>query len=393
MSAASVLSGPFVRVTAANFFFFLNFSAFFLLPLHVKALGGTEATVGAVMGTAGFAGICAIPLVGATIDRYGRRRFFVGGSLAMALASVGFLLIDRIGPALYALRAFQGMSFAAAFTGATALAAELAPAQHRARAFGIFGVSTLSTHAIAPAVGEEIARIGGFAMLFAVAAGLSLLAVACALSVRGGGPLGRRGPEHLPWRMDRAQWGLAVTIAFCGLAFGVVITFIPTFVHGSGLGRVGVFFGIYTVAAVLVRLVGGGASDALGRRAVILPSLVLFAGSILLLAFVRSVPMLGVAAVLFGIAQGLSYPALNAFAVDRTAEGHFGRVQALFAGAFNLGVTSAAFAFGAVAERFGYRPMFLVASLTPVVALAFFSATSERAAAVGAHDPASRRAA
>ena len=38
----------FYLVTAANFVFFLNFASFFLLPLHIRELGGTERTVGFV---------------------------------------------------------------------------------------------------------------------------------------------------------------------------------------------------------------------------------------------------------------------------------------------------------------------------------------------------------
>ncbi|MGH7899347.1 MAG: MFS transporter, partial [Candidatus Binatia bacterium] len=108
MRPARFLSDPFARVTVANFLFFLNFASFFLLPLHVKALGGSETTVGLVMGSAGMASLVALPAIGIGIDRFGRRRFFVGGSIAMSAAAIGFLFVDAIGPALYALRLVQG---------------------------------------------------------------------------------------------------------------------------------------------------------------------------------------------------------------------------------------------------------------------------------------------
>lgn len=377
MPDAPVLSGPFLRVTLANFFFFLNFASFFLLPLHITALGGDEATVGAVMGVAGLAGLIVLPAIGVTIDRYGRRRFLVCGFVGMTVITACYLAIDEIGPAIFALRVCQGVSFAVAFTAASTLAAELAPPARRAQAIGIFGISTLSTHAIAPAVGEEILRHGGFPALFSVGVGLSTIAVACAWSV----PQSRAvhpadAGAHGPWRMGRLQWVLAGTMVSCGLAFGAVLTFIPTFVRANDLGRVGTFFGAYTGAAVLTRVLGGGLSDAVGRRAVILPTLVMLAGAVFLLAFVRNVPMLALAAGLFGLAQGMSYPTLNAFAVDLTADAHLGRVQALFNGAFNLGVTTSAFAFGTIAARFGYRPMFALAALTPLLGwVLFYTAT------------------
>src|ERR1700747_1376572 len=129
-----LLTGPLARVTAANFLFFLNFASFFLLPLRVKDLGGSETTVGLVMGTSGMASLLALPLVGIGIDRFGRRRFFVAGAVAMSAAGVGFVFVHTIGPALFALRLVQGVSFAAAFTASTTMAAELATPERRAQA-------------------------------------------------------------------------------------------------------------------------------------------------------------------------------------------------------------------------------------------------------------------
>ena len=116
MTTPAILSGAFLRVTLANFFFFLNFASFFLLPLHVKALGGNEAMVGVVMGTAGLAGLVVLPAIAVAIDRLGRRRFLVLGSAGMALVSAGFLLVDEIGPMLFVLRVCQGVCFSVAFT-------------------------------------------------------------------------------------------------------------------------------------------------------------------------------------------------------------------------------------------------------------------------------------
>jgi MFS family permease len=368
--AARVLSGAFLRVTLANFLFFLNFAAFFLLPLHVKGLGGSDMTVGAVMGTAGLAALMVLPAIGMAVDRFGRRRFLIAGALTMSLASASFVCVDRIGPALFALRLLQGLSFAAAFTGSTTIAAQLAPRARRAQALGVFGVSTIITHAIAPGIGEEIVHRSGFHALFLTAAVCSALSAALSCT------LPQTRPEHLvgaptePWRVERLQWILIATMIFAGMGFGAVITFIATFVHDTGLGRVGFFFGAYTSAAILTRLVGAGLSDSFGRRAVVLPTLVGSALSILLLCTVRSLPALALVGALFGAAQGISYPTLHAFLVDLTADAHLGRAQALFNGAFNLGVTGSAFLFGAIADHFGYRTMFAVAAVAPMIAFA-----------------------
>src|SRR5439155_12158764 len=132
---------------------------------HVKDVGGTEATVGLVMGAGGLAGLIVLPAVGLAIDRVGRRRFLMLGAATMSMASAGFLFVDTIGPALFALRALQVISFATAFTATTTVAAEAAPRDRRAQALGIFGVSTLLTHAIVPGLGEAIVHRAGFRTL------------------------------------------------------------------------------------------------------------------------------------------------------------------------------------------------------------------------------------
>jgi len=62
-------SRDFYLVTVANFVFFLNFASFFLLPLHLKSMGASEQTIGYVMGTGGFAGLCVLPFLGVLLKR------------------------------------------------------------------------------------------------------------------------------------------------------------------------------------------------------------------------------------------------------------------------------------------------------------------------------------
>lgn len=371
-------TGRFVRVTTANFFFFLNFASFFLLPLHVRALGGGERTIGFVMGTSGISGLASVFVVGALLDRFGRRVFLRGGLLGMAAASAGFLFVHAIGPAFFALRAMQGIAFAAGFNASSTLAVEFAPAPRRAEALGFFGVSTLTTHALAPSLGELLVRTAGFPALFVVAASFSLVGLAIAWTV----PEGRRVAVRAGGRRRlRATGPLVVaiaTVALSGVAFGTVLTYVPTFVHDAGLGAVSTFFLSYTTTATLSRVFGGGMGDRRGHRRVAIPALAALSIAIALLASVHSVPALAGAGLLFGAAQGMSYPALNAYTVGLVDPDRLGRVQSLYNGTFNLGVTGGSMALGHVAETAGHRAVFLCASAAAAAAAVVFSAGSAR---------------
>jgi MFS family permease len=372
---ASLLSPAFVRVTLANFCFFLNFASFFLLPLHVRDLGGTERTVGFVMGMNGVAGIVSIFLLGPVLDRYGSRGFLRAGLAVMGLSTLGYLAVDRVGPLLIALRLVQGVAFAAGFNAASTLAAELAPPARRAAALGLFGVSTLGTHALAPTIGEQLLHVGGFDVLFVVAAAYSAVGLALTVGLPAPGHRGRAALE--PPALERALPPTIVVVALAGVAFGAVVTFMPTFVHHEAeLGSVSTFFLSYTVAAIATRFVAAGLGDRLGHRRVIVPSLAVLGCSIGGLAAVHSIAALAAVGVVFGTAQGIVYPTLNAFALERVPAGRLGRAQTLFNGSFNLGVTAGSFALGHVAHVHGHRVVFVCAAVTALGATALFAATS-----------------
>ncbi len=366
-----LMKGPFGRVMAANFFFFLNFAAFFLLPLYVRSLGGSEGTIGIAMGITGLASMLSLPFLGRLIDRLGRRRFLALGSLGMSLASASFIFIHELGPMLFVLRALQGISFAAAFTASTTMAADFAPLEQRGQALGLFGVSTLLTHALSPMIGEQIIASFGFHALFLTAASFSLVAVVLARTI----PV--HEPADIPTAgvatsLSQLHWIVAATMALQGMGFGCVMTFIPTFVRVMDLGRASYFFGAYTSTAIGTRLIGASLSDRVGRRRVVIPALLVLSLSIFGLADATNVAALAAAGAAFGIAQGISYPTLHAYMVDISTKPQFGRAQALFNGAFNLGVMSSAFVFGQVADHFGHRVMFGVAGFTPTLAALVF---------------------
>jgi MFS family permease len=374
-------SPSFARVTIANFFFFLNFASFFLLPLHVRALGGSERTIGLVMGTSGLSGLLGVVVVALLLDRLGRRVFLLVGLAGMGLTSAAFVAVHEVSWLLFALRAVQGLAFAAGFNAASTLAVDYAPPGRRAAALGLFGISTLTTHAIAPALGEQIVAAGGFQTLFLVAGAFSFVGLLIAWPLHTPRLAGKPGARRL--RPTRALAAAIGTVGCCGVAFGSVLTYVPTFVHDADLGPVGTFFLAYTIAAVSTRLFAGRLGDSFPRRRVIMPALALLSAAIVGLASIGSTRGLAVTAVLFGVAQGFVYPTLNAFTIDLTEATQVGRAQAFYNGAFNLGTTLGSIALGPIVEAFGYRTMFLCAACLPAAALAIFGFGTRRAR--GAH--------
>lgn len=376
-SPPELLSPRFLRITAANFCFFMTFATFFLLPVRIRELGGTDSQVGLVMGLNGVSGLAGVFLVGALIDRFGCRVFLRIGLLGMAASALAFSRVDRVGPAMMVLRALQGLAFAAGFNATSTLAAAFAPPERRAAALGLFGVSTLTTHALAPTIGEQVAQAFGFPFLFALAACFASLGAAIGWTLPDTGRRHDRGAET-PGRRPLSFVLRAVLLAtgLCGVAFGSVMTFTPTFALDEHLGPVATFFLSYTSAAIAIRLWAGRVADEVGLRRMILPSMTGLSIAILGLAAVHARPGFAMAGIAFGLAQGVVYPTLNAFTVGLAAEGDLGRVQSAFNGCFNIGVTSGSLALGPVVHAFGHRATFAIAAGTALLATAVFARAS-----------------
>jgi len=375
-SRRSPIPTAFFIVAAANFLFFLNFAFFFLLPLWVLDGGGGEELAGRVVGIAGFSGLIALPAVGYLLDRFGRRRFMIAGSLAAALLSWAFLAIDEVGPALYLLRIAQGVAFTCAFTGAQTLAVLFAPFSRRAEAIGWFGISTVITHAISPALGEVIIEHWGYDAMFAAGGTLGILSflLSCTLPRPPLLVTHERSREHDPRLVRHAVVAASLAMVCYGFGFGATQTFVPVLMERFDIGRVGVFFVFWSLSAVTVRLFAGAASDTIGRRAVLVPAMATMSTAVAVLAFARTMPWMVAVAVIFGFAQGLLYPTMNALVADWSKPGNIGRTQSMFSGSYSFGIATSAFFFGTIVEDYGFTAMFLTTLAITCLGLGIFVA-------------------
>jgi MFS family permease len=367
---SSVVTGQFFRITSTNFFFVAGLNAYVLLPLYIQRLGGTEAQIGLVMGMYNVAAVFCQPLVGAWMGRVGRRPFLFLGVSLVAAASVVFNLFASL-PVFAVLRAVQGVGVSAFFVANYTMVVDLVPPARRGWALGIFGISGLLSTALSPLAGEFVIRQFGFAAFFAMTTLLALIALglvfrmpesgeAMAVPAGGGARVLREGLGEI-LRLDMA---LAF---FFGLGNGVLFTFLPTFGELLGVSSLALFYTAYAGAAMLVRAVGGGLSDTLGRRPIIVPAMftqVIATGILAVLALVIGgraavpvLPFLFLSGLLAGGAHGFLFPALAALLIDQTPDVRRGGALGIFSSAFLAGSALGAMAFGYVSHGFGYGVM------------------------------------
>lgn len=365
-----------MRATVTNFFFIASLNGFVLLPLHIHELGGTDVDVGVVMGIYSAVGIVAQPLIGPWVDAVGRRPFMLLGVALTFVAAVLAIFFDGIAM-LAVVRALQGVAFSMFFVAAFAYVLDLVPAAERGWALGIYGVSGFVSTALAPLVGELLIRHWGFRALAAGSALLALVAGALVWPLRSGrrAAVPATGPGWTRSALaDVVQRPMAVTIFF-GLGTGTIFAFLPTFAESLGVSTLAIFYTAYAVAAMAVRIFGGTLIDTRGRRAVIVPAMLVQTASTAVLAAlgllvsrhsnVPVVPALFLAGVLAGGAHGFLYPGLAALVTDRTPDSRRGAVVGTFSAVMLVGQSVGAFAFGYISHAVGYAVMW--SSLTALL--------------------------
>ena len=386
---------PFLRVTVVNFFFCLSPNGFLLLPLRIQDLGGTEIEIGLVMGLYSGVGILCQPVIGPWIDVLGRRPFMVAG-VALIFASTLLAVAARGIPALAVVRALQGLGFSAFFVAAFSYVLDLVPPGRRGWALGIYGVSGLLSTAIAPLLGEWVIRSLGFRALFFLTAVFAAVAGVLVWPVREA-----HRPESAPVRggewargglAEVVQQHMAVTLFF-GLGSGTIFAFVPTFAEALGVPTLSLFYTAFAVAAMGVRIAGGRLIDTRGRRAVIIPSMLVQAAATALLAGLGALlgratqapalPVLFVAGLLLGGSHGFLYPGLAALVTDRTPDARRAAAIGIFSAVFLVGQTAGAFLFGYVTHALGYGATW--AALTALLLVGGLVSLRLEGPAAGAH--------
>lgn len=376
VARAELWTPSFVRLLAAGCAYGFAFSSFHLMPKYLAVeFSASPSAIGWSAGVFGLASVLTSVVVGTYIDRVSRRRMFAASGGLLALTAIGFALVESMGPAVFVWRALQGVAFTMQMAAFSTLVTELAPAARLGEAVGLAGSSMLIMNAVAPAIDEPLAATFGWSFAYLLAAAAALLSMVLVLDPQEKPlPAGTRGGKRfvggglaLVCRRSTTR-AYAAVILLTAIAFAAMFTFLQPAALQAGYRNVGSFFVAYAAGACGVRVLCGWLPDRFGRRRVAAIALVPYALTVAYVAIAGPTSLLGIGLV-FGLAHGVFFPALNALAIEHTLVGERGRLMTVYAGSFNLGAWGGAAALGPLAEAFGYSAVFGVGAAAATGAL------------------------
>ena len=349
------------------------------LAPHIRHdLGGSDRTVGFVIGIFSFTALGSRFFSGRLTDGHGRKLAFLTGLFSCGVAAIAYLLPLGIAGA-YTGRIFQGFGEACLYTGAATWAVELAGVHRSSQALGYISSGIWGGISAGPVVGHWLGtfeRAAAMQLITAAAAFLLLLRV----------------PEPFrPGMHGEARPGIARSLIKPGLAIGFVNVHYPVIagfliLHLAKYGNSGpAAFSAYAGAMLLSRFFLGSLPDRIHPRITYFFGISTMALAMIVLA-AGPPPMVAIsAAALLGFGFSFPFSSVASTVLRQTPPSEHGTAVGVLGAYYDLFVGLGSFAAGAVSNRYGYPAAFIMAAATlgiaAVTGLFFFPAERRRAAA------------
>jgi MFS family permease len=356
-----------------------------VLPAFARSFGVGLALVGLVQLVFGFTRFSFGIVGGLVVDRFGERVSTTAGILIVAASSYAAGFAQTFWQLVFA-RGFGGIGSAFFIGGMMNRIIKVVPSESMGRATGMWRSSFLIGTGIGPLIGGALRdQLGNRAPFHIYATGLLVAATIAWFAMRtrlGEAQSARQSPlEAL--RSARPLFGdvryvaalLATMVGWwtlSGPAQQIGTIFADEQLGFSGT-RIGLAFTLLSAAEiVIVLVVAGPAADRYGRRAVLVPSLVLTFASTAALGQVEPAPLLFYPLmVALGAGVAASSAAAGGLLADAVGQKGSGTAVGVNQMAGDLGYMLAPTAIGAIAEGAGYGLAYVVAAVPAAGALAY----------------------
>lgn len=356
MARAKQLPGRFWRLIGATFLGFLGFGT--VLPRlapHVRNdLGGSDRTVGFVIGAFSVVALCSRIFAGRLADRKGRKRAFLTGLCSCTLAGAAYLLPWGIG-GIYLGRVLQGIGEACLYTGAAAWTVEVAGLDRSARALGYLSSGIWGGIAAGPLIGQFLGSFNSAARMQVV---LALSAAALLIGVR---------EDYRPVAHERGRRWLRRSLIPAGLSVGFVNVHYPVITgflilhlarHG-GSGQAA--FSTYAGFVLLSRFFLGGLPDRIHPRITFYSGIFGMAIGLSILATGPAWTGAILGAALLGLGFSFPWASIASTVLRRSEQGERGSTVSVLSAFYDLFVGMSSFSAGLIANAFGYAAAFVMA--------------------------------
>jgi MFS family permease len=371
-SARKILTREFVLVCLAQFTFI---SAFYILlptlPIYLSRSGCLESEIGVLIGAFFVASLVLRPFVGRALLRIPEKKFMIGGSLLFSVTALAYLGAPPFWP-FFLVRVIQGVGLAFYHTASFTLVANISPEDHRGESLSYFFLAPNVSLALIPSLGMFVLNQWGSDALFLVCLGTTLCSLLITTQLRMRRIVETDEPARDTSGFSWRAFPPSVVGCLNYVTWGALTAFFPLYALRHGVENSGLFFTVIAVMFFVSRLFGGRALDVYSRDKVMPVLLGTCVASTVVLAFSNGLGMFFVAAVMWGIGNGLLTPAMMAYAIDRAGPSNRGPAVGMYTLLSDLGLGLGPAVMGIVIRLTNYEFMFLCLAFTGLINFVYF---------------------
>lgn len=354
----SIYTRDVILVMAASFFFM--FSTMLVTPLingYALTLGVSAVIAGIITGSMSVVSLFLRPIAGNITDRFSKYRLSCIAGVLIFIGVVGYCIAPN-GVWLIIFRLINGTGFVLATVCMTTWLGLLVPRNHVGEAMGFYGLMNALAMAIAPAVGIHFYKIIGYreALLLAAGAAFIMLVVIqfvsnhayplvqntrCATSANT-----CSSESKAPWKNVKILQKDAFPITLFMICFSI-----PYFATQADLVEYvadaslhvssGLFFIIYAVALLIIRVVFKKYFDLVRFGIWFWISTVAMAGYLLMMSFMSNDILMSIAAILLSIGYGVIYSVNQSTAMMLAPRSEQGLASSTFYIGLDIGMATA----------------------------------------------------
>jgi predicted MFS family arabinose efflux permease len=366
-----LLTRPVILLTLTTFAALFGFQLLLsVVPLYADEAGGGSS--GAGLATAAFMLSTVLTQIHMprVMGRYGYRRALAAGLLFLGIPALFYVYAQTLAPIL-AVTLVRGVGFGIVTVVFAALMVELAPSGRRGEALGLLGIAITLPNIFCNALGLWLTGRFGYEIVFLLGGVTPLLGLGMVIGIRSAAPSKKEGEEggagffaglkRPPLRR------IFLLFAITTMAAGVIVTFLPLALPGSGAFSAVSALLVIGVTSTASRWWAGRFGDRRDPRLLLTPGLLACAIGM------AGLPLGGVVliggAVLFGIGFGLLQNSTLILMMGRVSKSEYGLGSTLWNAAFDAGTGIGAFSFGFVISAVGFSLSFLICSTLVASAL------------------------
>jgi Arabinose efflux permease len=352
-----------------------------ILPAYVLRSGGSALEASLVVGLFSIFALVFRVLGGGAADSRGPKRIALAGTLVVLASTLSFPFLSVGG--LLVARIVEGIGWGLGTAAlATAISAAVAPSR-RGEGIGYYSLTTILALGITPLVAIPAMNTAGFPSVAAASAALLAAGIICVLLASDSGPSRAASPSRrgLGWKTLFEPRALLpsvlcflLTVTVCG-----IITFIMLYGEEIRFGGISFFFVGFTAMALATRPLAGRIFDRRGHFVLVVPGTLCMLAGLALLSFARSMPLLVVSSLFFGLGYGAVQPSLQAWNIARAPEDRRGAANGTYLSSMDLSYTLGSMALGSIAHATSYAFMYRISCLFLVALLVVYLAASRRA--------------